>query len=204
MSSKLTGLFRKLTWSDFQSPQPASNPNNMKAEAHPEFSPSGAATKSVGKGATQTWQLDDTITVAITFDSAKSWVLSSVASMSQQDKDKLLNHEQGHYNLVALLARDMFIELMKLKETRISSSAVVAQEVQAIHTRYKNIAQPLQDIYDSKTQTDHGRDAAKQTLWDGYINTAFTQVRVPTGSAPDGTTYKEEILSVLRKNSIPI
>lgn len=204
MSSKLTGLFRKLTWADFKGPQPASNPENMWAEAHPGFSPSGASTKSVGNGATQTWQLNDTITVAVTFDSAQSWVLSSVAAMSQQEKDRLLNHEQGHYNLAALLARDMFLEFMQLKAARLSSSGVVAQEVQAIQRRYDQIAQPLQDLYDSKTQTDHGKDTAKQKLWDGHMNTAFTQARVPNITAPDGTLYKEEILSVLRKNSIPI
>ena len=204
MSSKLTGLFRKLTWADFQGPQPTSNPNNMWAEAHPGFSPSGAATKSVGKGATQTWQLDDTITVAVTFDTSLSWVLTSVASMSQQEKDRLLNHEQGHYNLAALLARDMFLEFMQLKAARLSSSAVVAQEVKAIQSRYDAIAQPLQDLYDSSTQTDHGKIAANQIKWDGFINTAFTQARVPNITAPDGKLYKEEILSVLRKNSIPI
>lgn len=204
MSSKLTGLFRKLTWADFQGAEPASNANNMMAEAHPEFAPSGAATKPVGKGATQTWQLDDTIIVDITFDSAQSWKLKSVSSMSQADQDKLLKHEQGHYDLVALLARDMFIELMQLKTTRLSSSAVVAQEVQAIQKRYKAIAQPLQDLYDSPTQTDHGKIAANQTKWDGFINTAFTQTRVPNITAPDGKLYKEEILSILRKNSIPI
>ena len=204
MGSKMTGLFRKLTWQDFKGPQPSSNPTNMWAEARPEFSVAGASTQSSGKGSSTSWQLADTITVAITFDSSKSWVLSSVKGMDQATKDTLLIHEQGHYDLVALLARDMFIELMQLKVARLSSSSVVAQEVQAIHSRYGNIAQPLQDLYDSKTQTDHGRDKAKQTSWNGYINTAFTQHRVPAMSAPDGTAYKVELLSVLRQNGIPI
>lgn len=204
MPSKMTGLFKTLTWQDFKAPQPASNPNNMFAEARPGFSVSGASTQSVGKGSSQAWQLADTITVAVAFDSLKSWVLSSVSSMSKTDQDALLKHEQGHYNLVALLARDMFIELMQLKAARLSSSTVVAQEVQAIHTRYGNLAQPLQDLYDSKAETDHGRDKTKQAKWDGYINSAFTTARVPAESAPDGTAYKIELLPLLRQNGLNI
>ncbi len=124
--------------------------------------------------------------------------------MSQQEKDRLLNHEQGHYNLVALLARDMFLELMQVKAVRTSTPEAAAKLCTDIQTRYMNITQPLQDLYDSKTETDHGRTAAKQTKWDGFINTAFTQARVPQISAPDGKLYKEEILSVLRNNGISI
>lgn len=204
MGSQMTGLFRKLTWNDFSGSQPASNPSNMVAQARPEFSVSGATTQPIGKGASQSWQLGDTVTVAVKFDSAQSWALPSVSGMSQTDKDALLKHEQGHYDLVALLARDCFIELMQLKGARLSSSSVVAQEVQSIHARYGALAQPLQDLYDGKTQTDHGRDKAKQTLWDGYISTAFSQVRVPAMSAPDGTSYKIELLALLRQNGIPI
>lgn len=204
MGSQMTGLFRKLAWSDFSGTQPSSNPHNMVAQAAPEFSVTGASTQSVGKGASQSWQLGDTVTVTIKFDSAKSWVLPLVSQMSQADKDALLKHEQGHYDLVALLARDCFIELMQLKGARLSSSAVVAQEVQSIHGRYGALAQPLQDLYDGKSQTDHGRDKAKQTVWDGFISTASSQTRVPAMSAPDGTSYKIEILDLLRQNGIPI
>lgn len=204
MGSKLVGLKRKLTWSDFQGPQPTSNPDNMWAEAHAGFSPSGAATKPVGSGKSQAWQLADTLVVEITFDRSASWVLTSVASKSQAEQDKLLNHEQGHYNIVALLARDMFIEMMQLKGVRLSSSAAVSNEVQAIHKRYKDAAQPVQDKYDSKKQTDHGRDAAQQAKWDGYIKTAFTQLRSPAMSAPDGTPYKVELLDVLKQNGITV
>jgi len=205
MASQLTGLFRKLTWADFNGPQPSSNPNNMLAQAAPGFSPSGFATQSVGKGASQSWQLADTVLVAITFDSSKSWVLPSVAGMPQAEKDRLLKHEQGHYDLAALLARDMFIEMMQLKAARLSSSAAVSNEVKAVYARYQAIAQPLQDLYDDPTtQTDHGRTKTVQAKWDGFIQTAFTTPRASGGSAPDGTLYKEEILAVLRSNSIPI
>lgn len=200
MPSKLTGLFKTLTWQDFKGPQPTSNPNNMFAATSSGFSVSGASTQMVDS----VWRLADTLNVTITMDSMKSWALPSVKTMPKADQDALLKHEQGHYNVVALLARDMFIELMQLKGASMASSADVAKEVQAIHTRYGNLAQPLQDLYDSKAETDHGRDKAKQTKWEGYITTAFTQARVPAQTAPDGTAYKVEILPLLRKNGLKI
>jgi len=204
MSSQLTGLFRTLTWAEFLGPQPSSNPNNTLARTVTLASQPNFTFKSEGKDAAKTWQLNDTITIAITFDSAKSWKLPAVDSMSQTEKDKLLKHEQGHYNLVALLARDMFIELMQVKAVRSSTATGALKLCIDIQTRYNSISQPLQVLYDSKSETDHGRDAAKQTKWDGFINTAFTQARVPQISAPDGASYKEEILSVLRNNGISI
>ena len=204
MSSNLTGLFLKLEWKDFKGPVPASNPNNMSAMTASDFAPTGVATESVGSGATQSWRLGNNVTVTIKFDSSISWVLPSVASLNDTQKASLLNHEQGHYNITALLARDMFIELMQLKGVRLSSSSVVVDQAKAIFARYQKIAQPLQDLYDSSSQTNHGKDNAKQLLWDGYINTAFTKARVPAVQAPDGKLYKEELLSILRTNKIPI
>jgi len=204
MGSNLTGLFRVLTWADFTGPQPSSNPDNMLAETKTVASSPYFSFKSEGKGAAKTWQLNDTITISVSIDSAKSWKLPSVDSMSQAEKDRLLKHEQGHYNLVALLARDMFIELKQVKAVRTSTPEAALKLCTDIQTRYSKITQPLQDLYDSKTETDHFRNTAKQAKWDGFINTAFTKERVPQISAPDGASYKEEILSVLRSNNIPI
>lgn len=204
MGSKLSGLFRTLKWSDFSGPQPASNPDNMWAQAAPEFSPKGISTTSNGSGSTQSWSLADSVLVSITFNSAKSWVLPSVKKETADEQARLLKHEQGHYDLVALLARDMFLEFMQLKNARLSSSSAVANEVRAVHSRYANIAQPLQDLYDSKSQTDHGRNQANQDKWNGYIKTAFTTERTPRIVAPDNKAYKLEILSVLRSAGVPI
>lgn len=126
--------------------------------------------------------------------------------MAQAEKDRLLKHEQGHYNLVALLARDMFIELMQVKAVRTATPQDALKLCTDIQTRYINITQPLQDLYDSKAETDHFKNTAKQTKWDGFINTAFTKPRASGGFAPDadGTLYKEEILTVLRSNGIAI
>ena len=202
MSSKLTGLIYEVKWADFAGPQPASNPDNMLAETKTDASKPFFSFTSEGKGAAKTWQLSDSIVINITIVSAKSWKVPSVDSMSEAEKKKLLNHEQGHYNLVALLARDMFIELMQVKAVRTATPQDGVKLCTDIQNRYTNITQPLQDLYDSKTETDHGRAAAKQTKWDAFINTAFTKARVPQISAPDGKLYKEEILGVLRSNGI--
>ncbi len=204
MGSTLKGLFRKLTWGDFSGPQPSSNPDNMWAQAAPGMSPSGITTLTEGTGVSQVWKLGDTVTVSITFDSPNSWVLPSVKSMDEAEKNRLLNHEQGHYNLIALLARDFFWELMQLKAVRFATSADVGTKVREIHSRYTAVGQPLQDLYDSKNETDHGRSSSGQTKWDNFIQKAFTEPRVPAISAPDGTAYKVEILSVIRGAGLTI
>jgi hypothetical protein len=204
MGSKLTGLFRTLTWADFKGPQPSSNPDKMLAETKTVTSKPFFTFTSEGKGATKTWQLNDSIVIDITIDSNKSWKLPSVDSMAQAEKDRLLKHEQGHYNLVALLARDMFIELMQVKAVRTAAPQDALKLCTDIQTRYANITQQLQDLYDNKAETDHFRNIPKQTKWDGFINTSFTKARASQMTAPDGTLYKEEILTVLRSNGITI
>ncbi len=204
MPSRLNGLTRKLTWNDFRGQQPTSNPNNMWAEAHVGMNPTGAGTASEISGGSTVWNLADTLIVNITFDSSRSWVLSSVRTKPATEQTRLLKHEQGHYEIVALLARDMFIEMMQLKNARMSSSNDVATAIRGILARYQGIAQPLQDLYDSFAQTNHGRTSGKQTLWDGYLNTALTRARVPAMTAPDGKTYKVPLLEVLSNNGISV
>ena len=150
------------------------------------------------------WNLADSFVVNVTFDSGQSWAHSSVSSMSLTEKARLLKHEQGHYEIVAILARDMFIEMMALKNADLSSSAAVVQDVRDIMARFQGVAQPLQNLYDSTPQTNHSRNIPKQLNWDGYLNTALTQMRVPAVTAPDGATYKVPLLDVLASNGIRV
>ncbi len=203
MPSRLTGLFRTLTWRDFRGRVP-SNPGTMKAKAATGFSPSSPQTVSYSEGGTTLWRLQDNITINVTFDSATSWVLSSVRSEPISEQNRLLKHEQGHYDLTALLARDFFIDLMQLKQGGFSSSADLAQEVRDLFSTYRGKAQPLQDKYDSPSETDHGKIQTKQTEWNGFINRAFTTPRTPAMTAPDGASYKVKILDVLSNAGIRI
>lgn len=196
MSSTLTGLFRVLNWPDFKGAVPGST--HMEALTDSGFTPSGLRTEPVGSGSSRAWRLADSVTVDITFNETASWVKPSAKTAA------LLDHERGHYKISALLARDMFIELMQLKNVRLPTSNDVSRQASAIFQRYRDVAQKVQNVYDSAAQTNHHRNTVKQNEWNGFFDTAFTTARVPAVHAPDGKLYKVELLDVLANNNISI
>lgn len=207
MPSELRGLLRQLTWNDFTRKLP--NPPAGSAGLMAETSASAATLRQVEgervPGSSGLFRIKDNITIAIQFNAGASWVLQSVFSRPQQFQQDLLKHEQGHYKIVALMARDMFIELMQLKPRTFSSAQDLGQAVNAIRTRFSSaVTQRIEDKYDEPSQSDHGRSASGQARWDGFLNTAFTQARTPAIFAPDGTPYKTPLLDVLRGAGITI
>ena len=185
----------------FRVPPPA-DPKGMKAEAHPGINNAGAASESFVDGEETLFRLKDSFTVEVVFDTAASWVIPSVHNDPATEQARLLNHEQGHYDIAALIARDFFIEMMALKDARMSSSSEVTHAVQELFNKYPGNAQALQDLYDDHLQTDHGRTQSKQDDWDDFFQTAFTEERVPRVLAPDGKAYKKPIYEVLNDNGI--
>jgi hypothetical protein len=101
------------------------------------------------------------VNVVISLVSSECWVVSSQMSNS------LLKHEQGHYDILALSARELFQALSGL-------SAATARELQLaasrLQTSFGEHATRVNDRYD--TQTDHSRNAAAQQLWDNRISSA--------------------------------
>ncbi len=204
MGSQLTGQNKTLTWADFTGPVPPSNPDNLSAFTKATFTPTGITTKQVPDGAGKSWQLQDTFTITVALDGNKSWALASIKS-DPQSNTKLLNHEQGHYNLAALLGRDMFVEMQQLLPKMFPTQNDLNKAIMDIHTRYKQFESKIGKAYDDANQaTNHGANAIKQQLWDGYIKSATTQTRTPSVNGADGMPLKEEIVSVLKKNGIQI
>jgi hypothetical protein len=107
---------------------------------------------------------------------------------------------QGHYDLVALFCRDMFIELMTLKQQSSSTPQAVVTAAQAIFQRFDGFIAAVHAPYDN--QTDHGNIAQQQQRWDGFIRSAFTSPRTPAMNAPDGTPYKMPLLDVLSQGGV--
>ena len=61
------------------------------------------------------FQLQDSFSTTVDFG-RDSFVMSWVFSRPQQFQTDLLNHEQGHYNITALVCRDCFVDVMLLKD----------------------------------------------------------------------------------------
>jgi len=201
MPSKLENLKRTLTWADFN-PKQANPPGPgqfavaaFTDSAYNAFSWSLAA---VPNSKPTAYVLADNITITIVFKPS-SWVASWVSGRSAQEKKDLLNHEQGHYNITALMARDLFVDLMLLKSTQFTDQQKAKTEIETITKRYStSVIQKIHDKYDSDSETKHGFNKPAQQRWDNYINQAFTTARTPASSSPDGIAHKVTLLDVLK------
>ncbi|HEY9141160.1 MAG TPA: hypothetical protein VIN93_09725 [Bryobacteraceae bacterium] len=103
---------------------------------------------------------------------------------------------------MALLGRDFFLSLMRLKATTYANTGAVQADLTAASTATASKAQALQDRYDTDTQ--NGTNATQQARWLGFITTAFTMPVSPPQTAADGVSVKVPILAVLAQNGIAI
>jgi hypothetical protein len=191
MASRLLNRSYSVTWNDFRAQPPA----NATRAAHIETKLDLAYSYSSGQGGTQ---LADSVTVTVQLLGDKSWAKKTlIRSWSRQAQADLLLHEQGHFNITALMGRDMFIDLMALKGRSFSNPGALHTEVRRIAALYA--PQPVHTKYDSMQETNHGKEVTPQTAWNGYIQMALTHQRTPAVAAPDGTAYKVRLREVLKR-----
>ena len=115
MPSQLVNRVHRVQWSDF-SAQP---PYNATEDAHIETKVDLKYGYSTGSNGAQ---LADTVKVTIQLLKHKSWAKKKlINSWPQKAQDDLLKHEQGHYDITALMGRDLFLDLMQLKSQSFSS-----------------------------------------------------------------------------------
>ena len=201
MPSKLVGLFKTLAWSDFTG-TPTAGSSHLAFTSAAFSLPAIMAVKDAASGQ---FVMDDNITITIAFNGAKSWKkMDEINAKKLRTPAEILKHEQGHYDIVALLARDLFIDLMQLKAKTYANQAALNVDVAPILKKYNGTSQKVIDKYDTKTESDHGENGPGQTRWNGFLNSSFNTPRTPAQSAPDGTTYKIPLLDVLKSNGIVI
>jgi hypothetical protein len=191
MPSRLVGLVKTLAWSDFQG-TPDPNKPNLQAFTKADFVlPVISPTVIPG---TRNFRFEDNVVVTINMDTQRSW--------KRQPPDALLVHEQGHYDIVALLARDLFIEVMQLKTRTYPNHGAAIADLRPIINKFNGKAQAISTIYDAPAQTNHGNDPVQQVRWNGMFRRAFSEPRSPQVTAPDGAVYKIPILDVLSQNGV--
>lgn len=172
MASRLVNLRYTMSWRDFnpvEFPVPEPGQKVDTAQTAANGVPSGIMLDSAGSGQCK---IRDSIVVTIVLDKSQCWVAKWI--FTQKDKayrDNLLKHEQGHYDITALVGRDLFNALVALRSNTYSSSADAKSDMDAQVQKFGGMAQPISDRYD--TDTANGTDAAQQAAWNGYISTAF-------------------------------
>jgi hypothetical protein len=171
LRTELEGHEETLGWQDFQAPAP------------PGYTGDAALTDA-RFDAQYDYDWDDTpshkgyrvdhVQVTVTLDRASMW------SDKPSRTPALLKHEQGHYDIVALVARDLFNELTGWdsanpprrfrKQTDLKSAADrLIRQAKAQAARLSGTTSSV-GVYD--TQTKHGQDAKAQGDWDKALAAA--------------------------------
>ena len=202
--SSLIGLRRTLTWDDFKgSPPPGSK---FSAQTASDFVVSNPTFQNVAGGKVQ--RVDQLI-VTVVFDKNSSWKIP-MNNWSLQQQQDLLDHEQGHYDITALIARDLFIRLMAGKNKVYNDKAAGVEDIESWKRIYKANENKAQVQYDDVTMNSQANTflpsvgppptkGSTQDKWERVIASGFTTVRPSGDTAPDGTPYKVELMDILVK-----
>ena len=207
LPSKLVGLKRKLSWGDFKGPVPKTSTFLSGTFMGIDRKVGGSA---FGPGSFEasgsSFKLKDAVVITINFDENKSWEYTG--SLNATQAQLLLEHEQGHYDIAALVARDMFIAIMALKAQTFVTQQDGLNALNTISNRYGALLTKIDNLYDSTGETGHRafeslsfgppRKPPEQAKWEGYLKRARTEERSPAMTAPDGTPYKVELADILR------
>jgi len=206
MPSQLIGLRRTLAWSDYglppKNPQFAAQTASNILVTPPHFQRSGKA-----------FQLVDNVTLTVKFDKDQSWRIDMSQWPSALEQN-VLDHEQAHYDITALSARDLFIQLMGEKIRVFSSEhdgqvsfnywvnlyranwkkIDVEYDLETGHSQ-ANVFVPSTNLFTPPQQFQKGQP---QQQWERLIDQAFTTPR-PSGerSMADQALYKMELMDVL-------
>ena len=160
----LTGFSYTLSWSGFTTV--SARPQGVKEDAqiHPEIRPGKFTLGRKGRSVTIT-----DMEMEVTIVSADCWVLSSFVNNSD-----LLNHEQGHFDIMAINARELYNKLVGLSAASVSALQTLATQTQE---KFQRRVTTVDERYDS--QTNHSIDKAQQKTWDQKI---AAEKQKPNGS----------------------
>lgn len=205
MPSRLVNLRKTLEWRDFGTPRHSSDPapGTVATAAQMRATHRHAVNAEVVPGTRPPqYRLKDDVTITVILQSGQVFVNDWVFRQPPSVQASILHHEQGHYDLVALFCRDMFIDLMALKPQTFANGTAITNAINGLFRTYDSMIASVHGPYDDSTQ--HGRNAAQQQRWDRIIQAAFTQTRNPPVHAPDGTSYKVPLRDCLNNAGVRI
>jgi hypothetical protein len=156
----LTGWPRQISWNEFE--PVASAPAGAKEAAQIDARAIQPTRVSVTKEGGQRKLSGYVVRVKVFKEN--SWVVTS------QKSARLLVHEQGHYDITGLGARDMVADL---NAARGSSAKDLEDKVKAIIAAADALMDELTDIYDGPVAdggTAGGTDANAQKSWTDHLD----------------------------------
>jgi len=173
--SFLEGHEDKLIWADFQGTAPGGSTSEA-AFASARFDLNYDYEWDDSRGSAHGYRVNH-VQVTVEVERSLMW------SVKKDRSDAVLQHEQGHYDIVALLGRDLYNELTGwdsgTKPKRFRKESDLKDEVSRTLRRYKKLAVEFAGsssavgVYDKKTK--HGLDAKAQEKWTAALATARTK-----------------------------
>ena len=181
LRTALEGHDLTLDWRDFQGTVPANRAAGEDAYTEARFDFAYDYEYDTEQK-TQGYRVNH-VYVRVTLERDRMW------SVQQSQTDKLLRHEQGHYDIVALLARDLFDELTGwesgARPRRFRRETDLKRTVDALPRATRRLIAHVggtpQAVGIYATQTSHGNDAKAQEKWD----TALAGARSSGGKLMD-------------------
>ena len=158
----LKGWPRTIGWNEFK-PLP-SRPRGATVAAHIDsnwHNPPGEKFRFVHER--NGWRLDN-VNLVVVINSHRTWVVRG------QETPELLQHEQGHWDITGLIAREAHQAYEQLRARTMRELNKQAQRIQA-HLQRKSTR--LNRKYDDETQ--HGVNRSAQQKWDSLIATCITK-----------------------------
>jgi hypothetical protein len=199
MPSMISGVYRKLQWRDFKVVEtpPAGVPAGAVAQTITSHTAlGGLPRKSSSPGIADVFMVPDTLVITITFNSA-SWRLASVSHWSGKDQVWLIKHEQGHYDINALLVRDFFHRIQAMVGQPFFDANDLKDQILAHRAATIGRIAATQDAYDK--DTENSRDRSEQWAWWSAIERASQLHRSPLVTGTDGRYLRIELADALAK-----
>jgi hypothetical protein len=139
--------------------------------------------------------LGDNLTMRV-FMGGGSWRLRKLEDASGQDQVWLIKHEQGHYDLHALLLRDFYWRIRGLMGVPFSSPVDIFNSIGAHRSATLDHLAQLNHDYD--TDTGNSQNGSEQWNWWCAIQRARQLHRAPLEKNADGQFLRIELMDALR------
>ena len=165
----MTGFAYTVVWRDFTARVPSSAGAGAAAFVSTSFA-INTPWNYVSNGGVRVYKIVS-VACSVSLNRARMWARTTGRT------DALLRHEQGHFDISALLIRQADQEMTALLPNRYDSEEEINDAMSAVRTPLLNLIAQLQSSatvdgsYD--VSTNHGLDTGTQSQW----NRAFTACR---------------------------
>lgn len=150
----LNGFTYNVTWADFIKVPTRPQGVTEDAQIHPEIVPGNFVLGKKGRA-----MIIKDVDIDISLVAQDCWVLST-----QTTNSDLLSHEQGHYDIIALCAREMLKGFLALTAPSVHELQTRATSLQE---KFQRKVATIDARYDVKT--NHSRNQSVQHTWDQKI-----------------------------------